>query len=156
DGDDTEAVLEACSLPLNRPFYPSDLHFLDALFQAMQQEMNQQEAMWEVQTDALLRLFLAKLGRANHLPPNPCPTGYMKELSLGFKQLRSQLWSEPELDWPIAGMAERMKLSIARFNALYRQFFGISPKQDHIHARIEKAKYLLTNQALSVGQVGAM
>lgn len=50
-------------------------------------------------------------------------------------------------------MADAAHLSPSRFRALYRRFFGVSPAEDLIRARIRMACLLLTNATLTVGEV---
>jgi AraC-like DNA-binding protein len=64
--------------------------------------------------------------------------------------------SKPEYNWRIAEMAAMAKLSEPRFTVLYREFFKVSPKQDLIQIRLEKAKYLLMNNAVTVQEVANM
>jgi AraC-like DNA-binding protein len=49
-------------------------------------------------------------------------------------------------------MALLVHMSPKRFGQLHRKFFGISPAEDLIQARLERAKYLLSSTTLSVGR----
>lgn len=53
----------------------------------------------------------------------------------------------------VSQMAERACLSRTRFSVLYRHMFGISPLQDMLDARIERAAWLLGQGNLTVKQV---
>lgn len=71
-----------------------------------------------------------------------------------FKNLRIEVFSSLAENWTIPLMASRVHLSESRFYVLYKQIFGISPTNDIINARIDKAKTLLaegryTNAELS-------
>jgi AraC-like DNA-binding protein len=60
----------------------------------------------------------------------------------------------PEARWTVARMAQRAYLSRARFTALYKEFFGLSPMEDVISMRMQKARWLLENSTLSVKEIG--
>ena len=59
-------------------------------------------------------------------------------------------------DPSITEMARAVHLSESRFHTLYKQIFGISPKNDLIIARIERAKYLLEQNKYNNAQIAAM
>jgi AraC-like DNA-binding protein len=58
-----------------------------------------------------------------------------------------------EHNWTVKEMAEHVNLSESRFAVLYREFFNTTPNEDLILGRIDKAKYLLTNKAVTVSEV---
>ncbi len=60
-----------------------------------------------------------------------------------FEQLRKQMHSAPEKAWSVAELASNVYLCVNQFILLYRSFFGVTPKQDLIYARVAKAKSLL-------------
>ena len=57
--------------------------------------------------------------------------------------------------WTVASMAELAHVSASRFAVLYKKVFGVSPVKDMIDARLARARGLLTNAGLSVGEVAA-
>ena len=60
-----------------------------------------------------------------------------------FEALRKEMYNAPEKEWKVTDMAARLFLSTNQFISLYSHFFGITPKQDLLNARITKAKGLL-------------
>lgn len=61
-----------------------------------------------------------------------------------FEMLRKQLYTTPEKEWTVSAMASQVYLGSNQFINLYRAFFGVTPKQDLINARIAKAKTMLS------------
>ena len=53
----------------------------------------------------------------------------------------------------VSEMARLAHRSPSRFHALYKECFGASPVEDLNQARLARARWLLTDRALSVGQV---
>ena len=58
-----------------------------------------------------------------------------------------------EREWASTNMCEMVSLSRSQFYKYYSDFFGVSPMADLQKARIEKAKILLSDHALSVTEV---
>ena len=73
-----------------------------------------------------------------------------------FKRLRISAFANIENDPSVAEMARAVHLSESRFYTLYKQIFGISPKNDLIIARIERAKNLLEQNKFNNAQIAAM
>ncbi|MDX2227457.1 MAG: AraC family transcriptional regulator [Verrucomicrobiae bacterium] len=67
--------------------------------------------------------------------------------------LRRQVHDHLQEGWPLARMARAVHLSPSRFSVVYRQTFGISPGEDLLVTRLERAGWLLTNTALSITEV---
>lgn len=60
-----------------------------------------------------------------------------------LERLREDLLHMPEKPWSLATMAARCGYSVSRFCALYRERFGVSPKQDLLTARLTLARNML-------------
>jgi AraC family transcriptional regulator len=54
----------------------------------------------------------------------------------------------------LASLAERARLSQHHFCRAFKQSFGIPPHRYHVQRRIEQAKLLLANQAISITDIG--
>lgn len=67
-----------------------------------------------------------------------------------LEKLRAHLFAHLDNNWTVAEMAAYVRLSPSRFYALYKQFYHISPMDDLIRARIDTAKYCLSNSETSV------
>jgi AraC family transcriptional regulator len=55
---------------------------------------------------------------------------------------------------PLATMAQLARLSLYHFSRAFKQTFRTPPHQFHMHRRIERAKSLLRNPALSITSIG--
>lgn len=97
----------------------------------------------------LQELFL-KVARATGEPAAPALDAAVLER---FRRLRSELLLEPERDWCMAQLAQRVFLSESRFYALYKKAFGLPPHRDLLLARIERAKTLLLRSDAPVAAV---
>ena len=70
--------------------------------------------------------------------------------------LRHTIHLEPERDWHIKETASRLGLSESYLQHLYRTEFSVSLTNDVIHARVEKAKRLLTKTDLLISEVAEL
>lgn len=68
-------------------------------------------------------------------------------------RLHREIWSEPQHDWNLPEMAEKVGVSMSHFQRIYKKEFGISCNKDIINARIEKAKWLLLHTDMRVHEV---
>ena len=73
-----------------------------------------------------------------------------------FKRLRISAFANIQDNPTVADMARDVHLSESRFYTLYKQIFGISPKNDLIIARIERAKNLLEQNKYNNSEIAAM
>ena len=71
--------------------------------------------------------------------PDPVP----RKMADQLRALRADMLLHPEAEWSNEKMAHRLGLSVSRLYPLYRRMFSISPGQDLILMRVEKAKNML-------------
>lgn len=70
--------------------------------------------------------------------------------------LRYDLYAHPERDWSIKSMAERVFISEAYFQRLYKCMFGISCGADILSARIRYSMTLLASTRKSVTEIAGL
>lgn len=70
-----------------------------------------------------------------------------------IEQAREEIMRTPQNPWTLEQMAQLCGYSPSRFSALYKDRFGISPKQDLLNARLEMAVRMLRYTDLSVAQI---
>lgn len=68
-------------------------------------------------------------------------------------RLREQIYESPEKNWSVKAMSEKINLSEGYLQLLYKKAFGVSCINDVIKARIQKAKYLLTDTCMTSKQI---
>ena len=70
-----------------------------------------------------------------------------------FQALRMEMLRHYEKHWTTEQLCNRINLEKSQFYAYYRQFFHSTPHNDLLQVRLDKAKNLLTNEALPIQQV---
>ncbi len=147
-----EAFVRSFSLPENTLFYPQKLQEIDRQIQAIQQAFLRQDRCREAELDSLLEQLLVLAARnLEHAPGE----GQSSLLSDTFQKIRLAMLSSCEKPWTIRQMSRMAGMEKSQFYRYYQQFFHISPGNDLIQARIQRAKYLLTNQAAQIKQIAA-
>lgn len=73
-----------------------------------------------------------------------------------FRQARLQILTDCGRNWTIEEMCGLVSLGKSQFFNYYKQFFNTTPKADLLHARMDKAKNLLTSESMQVGQVAQL
>lgn len=96
-----------------------------------------------------LRLLFYKLAEKMRAGQEEAASGHYEKMSL----IRSQIYSEPQANWEIGGMAHQLQMSRSGFEHIYRQLFGTSPIQDVIESRVSYGELLLSTTALPVKQI---
>lgn len=92
----------------------------------------------------LNEMFIRLSHAVNHSQPK---LRVSSEIAEHLREMRMSILAAPWRPWSVAELAQRVSLSQSRLHALYKAVFGISPRQDLILIRIEKAKTLLQNGA---------
>lgn len=64
--------------------------------------------------------------------------------------------SHYEKEWTMEKLCERANMEKSQFYSYYKKFFSSTPHNDLIEVRLDKAKNLLTNQALSISQTAEL
>jgi AraC family transcriptional regulator of arabinose operon len=140
-------------IPLDQPISGRHFPFVEPLLRDMQRERQRAEPRWEDAVHALATLCLLRVARTRYAEEEPGLTARMHGRLEAIRDLRSRILERPNQRWTLHGMARMAGLSPSRFSALYRRFFSRSPIDDVIAARIDKARLLLTNTRLAVGDV---
>lgn len=77
---------------------------------------------------------------------------YSKKYKFLLTENKKEMERNPQ-NYSVQKMAKEAALSRNRFTSLYKIFFGISPKEDILAARISLAKKLLRNESQSIGDI---
>lgn len=145
--------IKKLNIPFARPFYPQNYHILNQLVLEMQRESIVKDPFSTFLADLALQklLYLAARDFLTDIVAEPKD----KEIRQRFEQLRVQMIANCSYPWTIETLAANMAMSRSCFYDYYKQFFHISPKADLIEARMQKAKRLLMNEAMTVHQAAS-
>lgn len=149
------ATLAHYRLPRNRLFRPQGTSRVPSLLHRLQYE-RQGDLPYRAEAEGLaLESLLLTLGRGLGVAQEGALTPRLSDLRDRLQSLRARLHEFPHSAWTVRAMAETAHLSSSRFSTLYRRFFGTSPMDDLITARLERACWLLQGGNATVGEVAA-
>ena len=100
--------------------------------------------MHREQIDLLLRELLLHLGRSAAREKNNLLLPHDRELIGALQKIRQDMYLDLLTYQTVQSMADAINISSGYFRSIYKSLFGVSPKQDILHARIEKSKSLLS------------
>lgn len=140
-------------LPFNQVFYIEQDQFIRESVHNLELEYKMKELAYEEIIDAQLTAFFITLARAYHLQHNYRINPYLANIKEEFRSLRSQVLTNYQQPWTLEEMAKIAKMSRSRFCVLYREFFGISPKEDLLMERFHMAKHLLLTTQLNIQEI---
>ena len=132
-------------------FYPGNFTELDELIRQIQQEYLSKLPYFQercrIFTEEIFILLSRSLSQKTELVDRE-----VSEIKEEFQRLRLKMLSSCEEDWNVERLCRESSLSKSQFFAYYKRFFESSPKAELLQARMEKARTLLTNEALQVQQ----
>lgn len=80
---------------------------------------------------------------------------FVSDYSVQLKRIRKEIYLSPQLEWTSAKLSDKLGISNGYFRKIYKLQFQIPFKEDHINARISKAKTLLSETNLTVAEIAA-
>ena len=150
---DDDDFLKTYDLPVNRIVYLPAPDAMNALLQNIYVESVGKQEHYEEQIDKLMHLLFILFSRQLHAYPEK--SAFSADLYEHFKRARIEILTHLNKDWSAENMASLTNLGTSQFYNYYRLFFNRSPKSELLEARIERSKYLLRVEKMSVGQAAA-
>ena len=145
-GDDVGELLMRYPLPRNLPFRTSDPAVVSRCIGSIGDELAQMRAGYLDKCRMLIESMLIDLYR-------DYTSGDRPTTEQRLDALRGRLISDCERHWTLADIAAIAGYSPSRLSCLYKKRFGVSPIDDIIDRRIERARLLLLHGAMTVEEV---
>ena len=146
-----ENPAEYFQLPQNQIFYPQNPEEIEEIIRKLQQEYITRGSHTEAMQSALICQLLVTAARGLEKGQRHNPEE--EELYRDFQALRMEMLRHYEKHWTTEQLCNQINLEKSHFYAYYRQFFHSTPHNDLLQVRLDKAKNLLTNEALPIQQV---
>ncbi len=134
----------------NHIFYPDNTEDLNWLLKKIYQEFINGLSKSEDMLDLYVRELFVLLhrGRLREVIPDEQRKGIYPELL----SLRQQVLGNCEQPWSVEQMCRILNIGKSQLYKYYEDFFHSTPKKELVQARLQKAKYLLKNDAVTVNQ----
>lgn len=152
DNDEDEDFLSALDIPFDTVIKLDSLAELSVFVNMMCYENYSANMFKSDSVDLLIKMFFIKLNEKINMSVNGSFGSWHEKLSL----LRTKIYNTPSHDWNIAGLAHELTMSRSSFQHLYKQLFGVTPMNDVIASRVERAKYLLRYTGYTVNYIAQM
>jgi AraC-like DNA-binding protein len=154
-GESAVAMVERFRIPVNTILDLGGLDFIPALISDMRRERLSSDPFASAARALLVGELLVNLSRRCQQPNSILLSPQQSETRDKFVALRQRMHNDLQRRWSVNEMATQVHLSESRFATLFTNFFSVSPTEDLIRARIDKARLLLNNTTLAVKQVAA-
>lgn len=150
----SKQFLEDLRIPMNEVFCLEHPAKINESIKRVQIELFSKERYSDIFMDTIMKqLFITISRELRHTHTNHNIDFTLKEQ---FKAARLEILTHSEYHWTTDSMSQLVHMGKSQFFYYYKIFFNNTPKSDLIHARIEKAKYLLSNEAYQVNQVASL
>lgn len=121
--------------------------------EAINRELRRREPLWRESVSLMVQSLFLQLAR-QLIRPTPAELTSAEAARVDeFRNLRMHVQERMQEPWRVAEMARLAHLSPSRFAVLYTKLLGVSPMEDLIHARLQRARALLTDGGISVSDV---
>lgn len=154
-GPGVRALAERYELPCNRLMRPRAVGFIPDLFEMIDHELRWQGPFWEDVVRLRVEELFADVARALRVDESQALSPADLTHVDTFRRIRTTVHERLTEHWSVDSMAALAHLSTTRFAVLYKRFFGVSPMEDLLQARLAKAKMLLLNSSVMVSAAAA-
>jgi len=146
-----EEALAQVGLEADRLYTPKNGRFITDAVRQIEQEHFFRAPHHQLMEELKFRELLLRLARSRSSgTPGKKPKPAMEKQ---LQQVRSTVFSNLGDSWTVEKMAGLCYLSPSRFHTVYRNLFGISPTEDLIRARLERAKHRLSGSRDTVQEI---
>ncbi|WP_121609117.1 helix-turn-helix domain-containing protein [Mesobacillus foraminis] len=143
-------LLNQYPITLNTPLFISNHFYISDLIQKMANEFYSNNPYMEQTIEHLMQiLFIKAREQMETKTLQPSHSNIHEELV----KLRSEIFSNPQNNWSIPLMADRLHISPGYLQNIYKNTFSISCMSDVIESRITYAKELLIESDLPVSEI---
>lgn len=140
------AWLYELRIPFNTVIKTGDLLELSMIINSLSYETYSSNQKNLELIDLYMRIFFIKLSKKLKDSDEIRASGHYNRLSI----VRAKIYNNPEHHWTIDGLAHELTMSRSTIQHLYKSFFRVSPMEDVVQSRLERAKYLLTTTNTSI------
>jgi AraC family transcriptional regulator of arabinose operon len=149
-GPGMEPLLATYGLPINRVFVPIGMKDMSDLLEVIQRNLLVRPPFGEREVGIQVERLMLAWGRGLAAAGTSRP---MVQAEAAVRRVRQELFAHLEAPWTLAELVRRSGLGRARFVARYVDLFGLSPIEDLIRARIDKARWILGMGERTVAEV---
>jgi len=155
-GPGVSGILRKCGIPLATPLLPVETWRIAELCAGIHAEYVSKSELSPEVFKAQFSLLCVELSRRLAESREPRLSPRARELKARLKSLRLMMLSRISEPWDLRRLAKEACLGRSRLCSLYASFFGRSPVDELIDARIEMAKSLLSGGNCTVAEAAGL
>ena len=146
----SEEEVSRYGIPENCLFYPDNTEDIHWILKNIYNEFLGGGDCREEMEDAYIRQLLILLHRSRQ---QPAVSVTRQNIYPELLSLRTNMMQNCSQEWNIDKLCTIMNIGKSQFYKYYSLYFHSTPMDDLIQARLQKARYLLTNDAVTIQQV---
>lgn len=135
----------------NKIFYPDNTEETNWYLKKIYQEFINKLTMSDHMIDLYIHQLLTTLHRGQLR--DTIPNEQRQHIYPELLSLRNQMLQNCNQQWNVEMICKILNIGKSQLYKYYELFFRSTPKEDLIQARIQKAKYLIKNEAFTIKQV---
>ncbi len=146
-------ILDELFFSFNQPIIISNPHYISNMIQNLSTEFFSNSIYKGILINNLLYTVLIKVKEleiTEHSKADPT------KLTDKLIQLRSEIYSNPQLDWTIPMIADELNISAGYLQNIYKSTFEVTCMSDVIESRIIYSKKLLTSTNLLIYEIASL
>lgn len=134
----------------NKIFYPDNSDELNWLLKKIYQEFINKLSQSEDMIDLYIHQLMILLHRGKLR--EAIPVEHKENIYPELLSLRQQVLANCEEPWDVEKMCGMLNIGKSQLYRYYELFFHSTPKKELIQARLQKAQYLMKNDAVTINQ----
>lgn len=147
--DTDETYITTAPIPNGVPFVIHDPSYCHKIYQLLVKEHILNNNYKDISIDNLLRILFNKLLESyNYKQTTP--------MHKSLNELKMEIYFNPNKDWTVAKMAERLNISVGYLEDIYKNTFGVTCMDDVINSRINLAKKYLLYENYTIAEIVAL
>lgn len=143
-----EAV-QTYQIPENCIFYPENTEDIHWILKSIYHEFIRGLEHHEEMADSYIRQLLITLHRSQQQSESSV---IRQNIYPDLLSLRTNMLQNCSQEWNLDKLCDTLNIGKSQFYKYYSLYFHSTPKDDLIRARLQKARYLLTNDAMTIQQ----
>lgn len=147
--DSDETYVTSTPIPFGVPFILHDPSYCHKIYQLLVNEHILDNAYKDITIDNLLRILFNKLLESYNYK-NVTP------LYKNLTNLKMEIYRNPNENWTVAKMADKLNISAGYLEKIYKSTFGVTCIDDVIRSRINLAKKYLIYDHYSIMEIASL
>jgi AraC-type DNA-binding domain-containing proteins len=144
--DTDETYITTIPIPCGVPFVVLDACYCHKLYQLLVTEQILNNNYKDISIDYLFRILFNKLLESYNYR-------YISPLYKNLNNLKKEIYRNPNKNWTVAQMAEKLNISVGYLEEIYKNTFGVTCMDDVINSRINLAKKYLVYDQYTIAEI---